>query len=216
MNYLTRGLAFSIAIFLNFAAFTPANAIVVNATTTLDLDAISLDWDLTSLDSPVTVNQSDTLDVTVNFANNRSIRVNQNGGFRFWLNDVSVSSDFTIENITLTLFDLVTNGSFVNGSNQGTQSSGIAHIGWNSNAANLGITALGSFIQFSGYNISYDVTSLSAGTVTYGNHWLISSNASVVDTPAVPIPPALALFGSGLAILGFFGWRRKRKTVSIA
>ncbi len=32
----------------------------------------------------------------------------------------------------------------------------------------------------------------------------------------VPIPPALSLFGTGLAIMGFVGWRRKRKTVGAA
>ncbi|MCP5009260.1 MAG: hypothetical protein GY942_04685 [Aestuariibacter sp.] len=32
----------------------------------------------------------------------------------------------------------------------------------------------------------------------------------------VPIPPALSLFGSGLAVLGFVGWRRKRKAESSA
>ncbi len=32
----------------------------------------------------------------------------------------------------------------------------------------------------------------------------------------VPIPPALSLFGSGLAVLGFVGWRRKRKAESAA
>ena len=30
--------------------------------------------------------------------------------------------------------------------------------------------------------------------------------------PEVPIPAALPLFGTGLAILGFLGWRKKRKT----
>jgi hypothetical protein len=31
-----------------------------------------------------------------------------------------------------------------------------------------------------------------------------------VDTPTVPIPIALPLFGTGLAIMGWFGWRRKQ------
>ncbi len=34
--------------------------------------------------------------------------------------------------------------------------------------------------------------------------------------PEVPIPPALSLFGSGLAVLGFVGWRRKRKAEAVA
>lgn len=31
------------------------------------------------------------------------------------------------------------------------------------------------------------------------------------DISAVPVPAALPLFGTGLAIMGFMGWRRKRK-----
>lgn len=32
------------------------------------------------------------------------------------------------------------------------------------------------------------------------------------EVPQVPVPAALPLFGSGLAVLGFFGWGRKRAT----
>ncbi len=34
--------------------------------------------------------------------------------------------------------------------------------------------------------------------------------------PGVPLPASLPLFGTGLALLGTIGWRRKRKTVSTA
>jgi len=37
------------------------------------------------------------------------------------------------------------------------------------------------------------------------------SHFSIYSTSVVPIPAALPLFGSGLALLGFMGWRRKRK-----
>ena len=40
--------------------------------------------------------------------------------------------------------------------------------------------------------------------------YIITFNVSVV--PAVPVPAALPLFGTGLAVLGLIGWRRKRKT----
>ncbi len=33
------------------------------------------------------------------------------------------------------------------------------------------------------------------------------------NPPEVPIPAALPLFGTGLAIFGFVGWRRKRKVI---
>ncbi len=34
--------------------------------------------------------------------------------------------------------------------------------------------------------------------------------------PPVPLPPALPLFAAGLGIMGFFGWRRKRKNIAVA
>lgn len=40
----------------------------------------------------------------------------------------------------------------------------------------------------------------------------ISITGSVDDISAVPVPAALPLFGTGLAIMGFIGWRRKRKS----
>lgn len=36
----------------------------------------------------------------------------------------------------------------------------------------------------------------------------------VAGPSTVPIPPALSLFGSGLALMGFIGWRRKRKAAA--
>lgn len=36
----------------------------------------------------------------------------------------------------------------------------------------------------------------------------------LTNVSAVPLPPGLALFGSGLAIMGFVGWRRKSKAVA--
>lgn len=35
--------------------------------------------------------------------------------------------------------------------------------------------------------------------------------ANINSVSAVPVPAALPLFGTGLALLGFMGWRRKRK-----
>jgi len=34
--------------------------------------------------------------------------------------------------------------------------------------------------------------------------------------PSVPLPAALPLFGTGLALMGFIGWRRKRKLAATA
>lgn len=47
-----------------------------------------------------------------------------------------------------------------------------------------------------------------------GRGWLKGddTNDFLFTASVVPIPAALPLFGTGLAILGFFGWRRKHKT----
>ena len=50
----------------------------------------------------------------------------------------------------------------------------------------------------------------------------VNPKTSVKDTASspgvsnVPLPSALPLFGTGLAIMGFVGWRRKRKTAATA
>lgn len=47
----------------------------------------------------------------------------------------------------------------------------------------------------------------SVGPSAFGDMaWVLRSEVS-----AVPIPAALPLFGTGLAVMGFIGWRRKRK-----
>jgi len=56
-------------------------------------------------------------------------------------------------------------------------------------------TSLGAIVGFVG------------GTIAYG--------ASAVVSP-VPVPAALPLFGTGLGILGYLGWRRKRRRVAEA
>jgi len=58
-------------------------------------------------------------------------------------------------------------------------------------------------------------TLVSEGTpFTFSNTSITASAVSDVDAPAVPVPPALVLFASGLGALGLLGWRRKRKQVA--
>ena len=40
------------------------------------------------------------------------------------------------------------------------------------------------------------------------------TNTSIKLVSAVPLPAALPLYGAGLAVMGFIGWRRKRKTAA--
>jgi len=48
-----------------------------------------------------------------------------------------------------------------------------------------------------------------------GSDVFFKASLSPVPTPfpAIPLPAALPLFGTGLGILGFIGWRRRRKVV---
>ncbi|MFK5977848.1 MAG: VPLPA-CTERM sorting domain-containing protein [Rhizobiaceae bacterium] len=48
------------------------------------------------------------------------------------------------------------------------------------------------------------------GALHYTDDFKIAS-ITVSGVSAVPVPAALPLFGSGLAILGFMGWRRKKR-----
>ncbi len=59
------------------------------------------------------------------------------------------------------------------------------------------------FFRFIGFPQSIGLALLGNGTVITG----ITLNAP----NAVPLPAALPLFGTGLAVMGFVGWRRKRK-----
>ena len=43
---------------------------------------------------------------------------------------------------------------------------------------------------------------------------LAFDNTMLNSVSAVPLPAALPLYGAGLAIMGFFGWRRKRPAVA--
>ncbi len=44
--------------------------------------------------------------------------------------------------------------------------------------------------------------------------YLTASFNEINQTTVVPLPAALPLYGTGLAIMGFIGWRRKRKTAA--
>lgn len=59
-----------------------------------------------------------------------------------------------------------------------------------------------------------DVFNLPDGYTANAGDWLV--NNRFVDVNAVPLPPAVALFASGLGVMGLLGWRRKRKGAAIA
>jgi len=60
-------------------------------------------------------------------------------------------------------------------------------------------------------------SNLAAGTYTFG---ITSPNRRIaeydISVSAVPLPAALPLYGAGIAVLGFMGWRRKRNVSAAA
>jgi len=82
--------------------------------------------------------------------------------------------------------------------------------------SSLPAPALGSFSNFTGmgtlaagtYNLLVSGTGGSGGSVYSGT---ITGSSGVTATP---IPGALALFASGLGLLGFSGWNKRRKARS--
>lgn len=84
---------------------------------------------------------------------------------------------------------------------------------------NFGGISLGTFILASAdpfTTISQTITILANGKLSFSdlgndNIGALLDNVSVSLVSAVPVPAALPLFGTGLAVLGFMGWRRKRK-----
>ncbi|MCG8493609.1 MAG: VPLPA-CTERM sorting domain-containing protein [Sneathiellales bacterium] len=63
------------------------------------------------------------------------------------------------------------------------------------------------------YNFAQDWIGLTFGVGAEGKHdgFKIKSITVEPHLSVVPLPAALPLYGAGVAILGFMGWRRKRK-----
>ena len=55
-------------------------------------------------------------------------------------------------------------------------------------------------------NISFGTSDKDSGNLLIGSFLVQKTNLSVV-----PLPAALPLYGAGLAVMGFIGWRKKRK-----
>ena len=63
---------------------------------------------------------------------------------------------------------------------------------------------------FSSFN-STQASVFGIGAFRYYDEWKLKSVTIDYEMSAVPLPAALPLFGTGLAVMGFIGWRRKRK-----
>ncbi len=96
-------------------------------------------------------------------------------------------------------------------------------FGWVDDGGGIPRALFGSGGVFYGINlISFVVggygqlSSACGGNCSRYNMFAIGAPTITIDTVgAVPIPAALPLFGTGLALMGFFGWRRKRKIAAM-
>jgi Big-like domain-containing protein/PEP-CTERM motif-containing protein len=83
--------------------------------------------------------------------------------------------------------------------------------------------AHGIVFLFSTGQFSYQPIGNFSGVEFFTYHILsvVTSNTAtvrieVVEPNAVPLPAALPLFASGAGVLGFIGWRRKKKAAALA
>ena len=79
---------------------------------------------------------------------------------------------------------------------------------------------MGIVFDLVGGQIFADVLSeLALGTLRIGIHvqgFAGEGSESFVNVSPIPLPAALPLFGTGLGIMGFIGWRRKRRIAAAA
>lgn len=61
-----------------------------------------------------------------------------------------------------------------------------------------------------GQSIGIILTNTGGGQINFDNVRLTDSS----DVSEVPLPAALPLYGIGLAVMGFIGWRRRRKAAA--
>jgi microcystin-dependent protein len=61
-----------------------------------------------------------------------------------------------------------------------------------------------------------DVLGTDSNVLTIANFAAHNHSLALASTPEVPLPAALPLFATGAGVLGFIGWRRKKKTAALA
>jgi hypothetical protein len=78
------------------------------------------------------------------------------------------------------------------------------------------LPVLGSFISADQFLWNFWTRGSLNGIAVAGNPGLADFAPNNSDASITPVPAALPLFASGAGVLGFFGWRRKRKKSATA
>jgi hypothetical protein len=168
---------------------------------------------VTPLADPVLVHQGDHVDLRVSFLPGQALQLTGigKGSSRFtgWLlqdNQLSPlnSSIFAIDNFSYSLTGLQgrLSGSF----GAGPQTGGSSTLG----PSFRGLLAAGDQVSFTGYQVSFDVTSLQNQSSYYSAAWSYFS-APGLDIVQVPVPETntAALLGAGLLLMSLAALRTR-------
>jgi len=137
----------------------------------------------------------------------------------------TISGTFTFDNVTN---QLSSQNITVGGTSGFASTYNFQYQPWNG-ATTLGIMAAANsassntfamlLLQFSsaldgslGLKALSNVAGYNLVNTNYFNPTGLAGGVQVVS--AVPLPAALPLYGAGIAVMGFMGWRRKRKTAA--
>ena len=197
-----------LSLVISHAIFLPqtARAGLITINETFDIAGQLGGVSITRAITTRSIASGDSVDMTVNFAPGKALRIGDgNEQFHAWLTGIGSSSAFTIQNIVVEFLGFTGTGGAASSLASASETNGTAHIGPFFN----NFLSAGQAIQFTGFRARYDVAGLDVDPNTYSSIWLLETglDVSVVDVP-VPVAPTLALFGLGVVGLG---WSRRRK-----
>jgi len=136
--------------------------------------------------------------------------LNFGGGSGFLTGPAELNVDFLGSPITL-----ADNVSTINTTVLGFRAGDICCTGGASdpNSFNIATDGLSAIMTLWGAN-GFDGEDAYPNNPTLGMDLRLSLNKSGNQISVVPLPAALPLYGTGLALMGFVGWRRKRKAAA--